>query len=712
MNTISKDNYEISTNSGAENFSMLDLIDVLGNDFSNIYCVDRESQNIDIYRYENPNVGVKEVLKEKQPYKIAIQRYIEANVFQDDKEKMKVATELEHICRQLKQMPQFTVHYRVKRSNEIAFYRMKCARIGNADSFRKIIFAFASEDADVRLNELGIMMKSSGATGKRKILIVEDNELNMEMLSSLLENKYDVLTAENGKIGMQLLEEHYKELSLILLNVQMPVLNGIDFLKKMQEDALLSSVPVIVLTASNEMDTELMCLDLGAADYITKPYNSDIIRKRIRNVIRLKESSLTLEALEHDELTGLYTEAAFLHYVKEIMKFKPDKRMHLLVAKIKDFKLINSVYGLKRADTALCYLSSVYRKVLKNGLLARKGSSSFVCLFYGNEKKNREKIREMIGEIAENSPIAGLKVKYGIYENIDERLPVSTICDYASMAAETVMENYDCDLAFYTEEIAQKRIYNQMIENSFEEALKQEQFMVYYQPKIDIHTEKVTGAEALVRWKKDDGTMISPGDFIPVYEKDGLIAKLDEYVFRQVCSLQKDRLDKGQKLIPVSVNLSRSSVLHRNLAERYIEIVKQSGIPFSCVPIELTESASIYNSRVQKMAEKLVKKGVVLHIDDFGAGYSSLSCLNQFPFSTLKIDKSLIDHVCEEKGKTLVEQVVMLARLLKMKVIAEGVETKEQIEVLRKMKCDEIQGFYYAGPMPEKEFAVYERENG
>lgn len=711
MDMISKDNDKINTNNSTGNLSMLDLIDVLGNDFSNIYCVDRKSQNIDIYRYENSNVGVKEVLKEKQPYKIAIQRYIEVNVFQDDKEKMKVATELEHICRQLQQMPQFTVHYRVKRNNEIAFYRMKCARIGNADSFQKIIFAFASEDTDVRLNELGIMMKSSGATGRRKILIVEDNELNLEMLSSLLEDKYEVLAARNGKIGMQLLEEHYKELSLILLDVQMPILNGIDFLKKMKEDALLSSVPVIVLTASNEMNTELMCLDLGAADYITKPYNSDIIRKRIRNVIRLKESSLTLEALEHDELTGLYTEAAFLHYVKEIMKFKPDKQMHLLVAKIKDFKLINSVYGLKRADAALCYLASVYRNVLKNGLLARKGSSSFVCLFYGNEKKNREKIRNMIDEIAENSPIAGLKVKYGIYENVDDKLPVSTICDYASMAAETVMEKYDCDLAFYTEKIAQKRIYNQMIENSFEDALKQGQFIVYYQPKIDIHTEKVIGAEALVRWKKDDGTMISPGDFIPVYEKDGLIAKLDEYVFRQVCSLQKDRLDKGQKLLPISVNLSRSSVLHRDLAERYIEIVKQYRIPFPCVPIELTESASIYSNRIQKMTEKLTKEGFVLHIDDFGAGYSSLVCLNQFPFSTLKIDKSLIDHVCEEKGKTLVEQVIMLAKLLKMKVVAEGVETKEQIEELRKMKCDEIQGFYYAGPMPEKEFAAYEREN-
>lgn len=629
----------------------------------------------------------------------------------DDKEKMKNATEFGNICNQLRHAAQFTVHYRVKRYNEILYYRMKCARIGEADRFQKIIFAFASEDADVRLNELGTMMKSSGATGKRKILIVEDNEMNLKMLDALLADKYEVLTAKNGRIGLNILEEKYKELSLVLLDVHMPVLNGFEFLKRMREDALLSSVPIMVITANGGIDVELNCLDLGAADFITKPYHSDIIIRRIRNVIRLKESSLTLEAVERDELTGLYTEQAFSHYVKQIMSFKPNKKMQLIVAKVKDFKLVNSIYGAEKADEFLRYLASAYSKRLKDGLIARKANTSFVCLLYGDKELDHRKMADTINEISENAPIKGVKVKYGIYEDIDKNLPISTCYDYVSLAIETIMESYDHDIAFYTEEIAKKRIHEQMIENCFEEALNDEEFLVYYQPKIDLSTEKVIGAEALVRWKKSDGTMVPPGEFIPVYEKNGQIEKLDEYVFRKVCQLQRREMDEWKKLINISVNLSRSSILHDGIAECYIKIAKDNKIPFSCVPLEITESAAIYGKRIHSTTEQLVNAGFKLHMDDFGSGYSSMLCLNQIPFSALKIDKSLIDHVCEEKGKTLVEQVIMLSKLLNMKVIAEGVETEEQIIELRKMNCDEIQGFYYAKPMPEKEFTEYVKGN-
>ena len=709
MTKIPNDDMEKMT--GREIFGIADIIGVLGDDFSNIYCVDCKTKNIEIYRYENENVGVKEVLNEKNPYEAAIHGYIETNVYVDDKEKMKNATEFGNICNQLRHAAQFTVHYRVKRYNEILYYRMKCARIGEADRFQKIIFAFASEDADVRLNELGTMMKSSGATGKRKILIVEDNEMNLKMLDALLADKYEVLTAKNGRIGLNILEEKYKELSLVLLDVHMPVLNGFEFLKRVREDALLSSVPIMVITANGGIDVELNCLDLGAADFITKPYHSDIIIRRIRNVIRLKESSLTLEAVERDELTGLYTEQAFSHYVKQIMSFKPNKKMQLIVAKVKDFKLVNSIYGAEKADEFLRYLASAYSKRLKDGLIARKANTSFVCLLYGDKELDHRKMADTINEISENAPIKGVKVKYGIYEDIDKNLPISTCYDYVSLAIETIMESYDHDIAFYTEEIAKKRIHEQMIENCFEEALNDEEFLVYYQPKIDLSTEKVIGAEALVRWKKSDGTMVPPGEFIPVYEKNGQIEKLDEYVFRKVCQLQRREMDEWKKLINISVNLSRSSILHDGIAECYIKIAKENKIPFSCVPLEITESAAIYGKRIHSTTEQLVNAGFKLHMDDFGSGYSSMLCLNQIPFSALKIDKSLIDHVCEEKGKTLVEQVIMLSKLLNMKVVAEGVETEEQIIELRKMNCDEIQGFYYAKPMPEKEFTEYVKGN-
>ena len=683
-----------------------DIINILGNEFSSIYCVNRQDQYIQIYRHQNADLD--ESMNEKQSYKTVIQKYIETNVFEEERKKMLVATDFDNICRQLQQVAQFTIHYRIKNNNDILRYRMKCARIGNADTFEKIVFAFASEDSDIRLDELG-MMNLSNTGEKRKILIVENDEFNLKSLISLLADRYEIITACDGKIGLRLLEENYKDLALVLMNIQIPVLSGFDFLRKVQEDPFLSLIPIIVMTASDAPKTEVVCLHLGAADYIRKPYHAELIKKRLENVIRLRESSVSLREIEKDSLTGLYTEQAFFHYSRRIMQFRSDKKMHVIIGRIKDFELIISIYGRKKANELLCYMASIYNKKFKYGLLAKKGKASFLCLLSDDYKLDHQRMDNVINEFTENAPIKGIRIKYGIYKNIDKNLPITTICDYASMAAETVMEDYNHDYAYYTDELAQKRIYNQMIENCFTDALKNKEFMIYYQPKIDVITEKVIGAEALVRWQRTDGSMISPENFIPIYEKNGQIQKLDAYIFGQVCRLQKRILDESKKLLSVSVNLSRSSILCEEIVEQYTKIVRENDIPITCVPLEITESASVYGQKVVKVAERLLQSGFKLHIDDFGSGYSSMESLSRLPFSVLKIDKSLIDHICETRVEILVNHIIKLSKDLNMRVLAEGVETKEQLDILRKIKCDEIQGFYYARPMPEVEFVEYVR---
>ena len=683
-----------------------DIINILGNEFSSIYCVNRQDQYIQIYRHQNADLD--ESMNEKQSYKTVIQKYIETNVFEEERKKMLVATDFDNICRQLQQVAQFTIHYRIKNNNDILRYRMKCARIGNADTFEKIVFAFASEDSDIRLDELG-MMNLSNTGEKRKILIVENDEFNLKSLISLLADRYEIITACDGKIGLRLLEENYKDLALVLMNIQIPVLSGFDFLRKVQEDPFLSLIPIIVMTASDAPKTEVVCLNLGAADYIRKPYHAELIKKRLENVIRLRESSVSLREIEKDSLTGLYTEQAFFHYSRRIMQFRSDKKMHVIIGRIKDFELIISIYGRKKANELLCYMASIYNKKFKYGLLAKKGKASFLCLLSDDYKLDHQRMDNVINEFTENAPIKGIRIKYGIYKNIDKNLSIATIYDYASMAAETVMEDYNHDYAYYTDELAQKRIYNQMIENCFTDALKNKEFMIYYQPKIDVITEKVIGAEALVRWQRTDGSMISPENFIPIYEKNGQIQKLDAYIFGQVCRLQKRILDESKKLLSVSVNLSRSSILCEEIVEQYTKIVRENDIPITCVPLEITESASVYGQKVVKVAERLLQSGFKLHIDDFGSGYSSMESLSRLPFSVLKIDKSLIDHICETRVEILVNHIIKLSKDLNMRVLAEGVETKEQLDILRKIKCDEIQGFYYARPMPEVEFVEYVR---
>ena len=694
-----------------KNGQLLGLINILGDDYSNIYLVNRKTQKIEIYRYRNQEVNVKKELHKERPYEAAMDAYISNNVAPEDRRKMKMETDLDTVIEHLTRVPQFTVHYRVKRKGKIEFFYMKCARIGDGHNFENIVFAFANEDVDVRRNELAELLKPGGMASKRKVLIVEDNELNREILSSVLSDNFEVLMAENGEVGLKLLAEYYRELSVVLLDICMPVCDGFEFLERSQKDALLSSVPVIVTTGSNQQDVEIQCLNLGALDFIAKPYNSRVVIGRINSVIKLRESAQTLRAVEHDELTGLYTRQAFFYHARTLMQYKSDENFHLVIADVRDFKLINRSYGEKMGDEILCYLGRAFPRYLKSGLVSRYGSDQFMCLTYGNVDLARKNVETVIEEIAANAPVPNLRVKYGIYENVDKTLPVSVICDRGFLAVRTIKDNYECNIAYYTREMNEKQNQNRILENRFEEAIRDKEFVIYFQPKYDVKTEKIVGAESLVRWINKDGSMVMPGDFIPLYERDGLIVRLDEYVFREVCRFQKNIMEQGRKLIPVSVNLSRASIHHSGVVEHYVKIVKEYGIPSSCVPIELTETATLYNAQIKAFTEELVNEGFKLHMDDFGSGYSSLITLNQLPFSTLKIDKSLIDYIDQEKGRKVVQQVINLAHGLDMDVIAEGVENFRQMELLREMKCDDIQGFYYACPQPEDVFRKMVREN-
>lgn len=548
------------------------------------------------------------------------------------------------------------------------------------------------------------LLEPGEAPAKRKILVVEDNELNREILSSFLEEKFDVILAENGEEGLKILGEHYRELSVVLLDICMPVCDGFEFLRRRNKDKLLSTIPVIVMTGSNSKDAEIQCLDLGAVDFIPKPYNFKIVVGRINSVIKLRESVLTLTAVEHDELTGIYTRQAFFYHAKTLLKAKAEERFHLIVADIRDFKLINSSYGDKIGDEVLCYLAKTYTKMFRDGLVSRYGSDQFVCMTYGDGDLSLETMKKLTEEIAENAPIPNLMIKYGVYEDVDTSLPISVICDRGFMAIRSIRDNYEHSIAYYTEEMNQKQMQDRALENRFESAISNKEFVAYFQPKYDVKIEKIVGAESLVRWINSDGSMVMPGDFIPLYERDGLIVRLDEYIFRHVCEFQRELMEKGQELLPISVNLSRASIHYIGVVDRYVEIIKETGIPFSCVPIELTETATLNNVKIRDFTERLVNAGFALHMDDFGSGYSSLITLSELPFNTLKIDKSLIDCIGQQKGRMVVQQVIILAHGLGMNVIAEGVETAEQVELLREMECDDIQGFYYSRPLPREEF--------
>ena len=367
-----------------DNLQLLGVINVLCNDYTRIYSVRRSDHHVQIFRFADRAAGVRDFIYTDGTYEPVVDTYIKQNVFIEDQSRLRRAMEFDNVCERLQKVPQFVVHYRVLRNGEIHYYYVKMARIGEADSFDTLVVAIANEDTDVHRNEMNAFLKPGGTAGRRKLLIVEDNELNREILTELLQDDFDILTAENGEIGLKVLAEHYRDISVVLLDVCMPVCDGFEFLERIQGDVLLSSVPVIVTTGSNRLEDEERSLELGAVDFVTKPYNAKIVRERINGVIKLRESAAILSVVEFDDLTGLYTKQAFFHHVKTLIRYRNDQNFTFIVADVKNFKWINSVYGEKTGDNVLVYIGKSLLKYFRKGLVCRYGGDQFACVIYGN----------------------------------------------------------------------------------------------------------------------------------------------------------------------------------------------------------------------------------------------------------------------------------------------------------------------------------------
>ena len=279
--------------------------------------------------------------------------------------------------------------------------------------------------------------------------------------------------------------------------------------------------------------------------------------------------------------------------------------------------------------------------------------------------------------------------------------------NYAFEAATSTLGNPTDNVTFFSKALIDEQMWERKVEDSMEQALRNEEFIVYYQPKYDPVDNRLVAAEALVRWNSPTEGIIPPGRFIPLFEKNGFITKLDDYMFASVAKQQAEWKLKGMKTVPVSVNLSRVHFAQDDIVHNICGIIDSYGIEHKMVEIEVTESAFIENkSQLVSVVDHLKNHGFVISMDDFGSGYSSLNTLKELPLDVVKIDRDFfVGEGYDVKGKLIVSSVIKLAKSMKMKVVAEGVEVKDQIDFLVKENCDMIQGYYYAKPMPAEEFA-------
>jgi len=419
------------------------------------------------------------------------------------------------------------------------------------------------------------------------------------------------------------------------------------------------------------------------------------------------ETVSRINALKYDDLTGVRTRMSLYEYIDTLKFNDPYGEYDILVADIENFKVINSIYGTEACDDYLKYIAREFKKKNSFGRVARYGGDQFIVIFPSSTNIGKAEFEKQAIELQENAPIKNVNIKYGFYGFIDLSLPPNLICDRALTAARSILHNYDEIVANWNGVISQQSTKETLFESEFKNAIENEEFKVWFQPKFDARTEKVVGSEALLRWIKKDGTIVSPLDFIHVFEEDGLIVQLDEYVFRKVCSTLKSLIEGGNPVYPVSVNLSRTSLVHKNTVSNYAEIVKEYGIPIHLVPLEITETTKTRDFAIKEIVEDFKSYGFEIHMDDFGSGLSSMESLNILPFDVVKLDKSLIDYIGDPGGNELIRHCIELAHFKELKIVAEGVEKKEQLDFLRELNCDYIQGYYYSAPLSYEDTLLF-----
>ena len=552
---------------------------------------------------------------------------------------------------------------------------------------------------------------------RRSVLIVDDEIINQQILGAILEQDYEILYASDGIEALEEIEAHKDDIAMIMLDLLMPRMGGVELIGRIREDSELKHIPIIVLTADQK--TEVECLQLGAFDFIPKPYpDPEIIRARVNKGIELSEDRNIIHSTERDRLTNLFNIEHFLRYVNLFDKHYEEKSMDAIVCDVNHFHMINERYGKEYGDEVLRQIGEKIKKQARKlgGVGCRQAADTF--LIYAPHRESYEDVlnllSEGLGKIEEEDKDGKIRLRMGIYYDVDKTIDIERRFDRAKMAADAIRGNYTTAIGEFDAKMHDQMMFNDRLLEEFKGAIEEKQFSVFLQPKYDIRPDVpvLVSAEALVRWKHPELGMISPGLFIPLLEEHGLIFELDYYVWDATAAYIRYCKDTLGFSVPVSVNVSRIDMLMPNLKEVFEEILERYSLTTEDIILEITESAYTGDaSQVISTVTLFREDGFGVEMDDFGTGYSSLGMLSKLPIDALKLDMSFVRSAfSEKKDIRMIKLIIDIAKHLKVPVIAEGVETEEQYLALREMGCDIVQGYYFSKPVPKEEFDRFIKE--
>lgn len=553
---------------------------------------------------------------------------------------------------------------------------------------------------------------------------------NLALIKALTINYYDVFSVDLTSDNMTLYRHNGKPLDANSIYKQ------ITSYSQGTEDYIVNHVLPEDRDAMREKSTvEYLRNALTAAEHITIHYRvrwKDEIHHFFRKIVRVGDADSfenivvgigcedeeirerkqkaalqsNLRKVEYNTLTGLLTKEAFFIHGDKLLKAFPDRAFDFCILRVENLGSVNHQFGRIAGDRAVQLIGKILKTYEQEAsCIAYFGDGVFGSLTENTPTDARTSaIIDFRDKILEQSEVKNLSMKWSVYKSITRELPIEEIFQKVAYAIATIRPTMNQEYVEFDQRMLDRLDWDRAVESNFRRALKDGEFIAWYQPKYSAHSRQIVGAEALVRWIQPDGTIIPPIKFIPVLESCGLINLLDREIFRQACRMQQTIAKLGLRRIPISVNLSRASIFKNDIARDYLKIAESFGVDPHSIPIEITESAAVRAAKIREFSDSLISKGFALHMDDFGSGYSSLVSLQTIPFESIKLDKSLVDFIGKQSGENLLKHTISFAKESGMSVVAEGVETMEQYMFLKVAGCDAIQGYYFSKPVSADSF--------
>ena len=567
------------------------------------------------------------------------------------------------------------------------------------------------------------------------VLVIDDEPDNFDVLETLLHDQnYQMHYCSDGLDALLSLDNIKPD--IILLDVMMAGIDGIEFCYRIREIPKWEALPIIMVTALSSKEDLAKCLSAGANDFITKPVNSVELKARVRSMIRIHQQHQQLASFNallektveqrtvdlqnmifQDTVTHLPSRMFLLQQITATLE-AGDLSFAVVYIDCDQFKLVNGAFGYAVGNQLLKAIGDRLNQHLRTGdLLARIGEDEFCFLLHQIDRQNLEQaIEPYIQKILQSfinpfivsgceifiSACIGIAVGHSLDQQPEELLQDADTAMYkAKIKGKGSYQIFDRQMYLAT-------LNRLTLENDLQRALKQQEFITYYQPIINLATEKISGFEALVRWRHPERGLISPLEFIPCMEETGLIVPVGIMILKQACLQLKAWHDLGWTELTMSVNLSVRQFACPNLVEDIDQVLLETAIDPNYLKMEITESAIMDNAQTAiTVLEQLRSRHIQISIDDFGTGYSSLGYLHRFPVDNLKIDRSFVSQIQSDKRKyQVVDMIVSLSKQLQLSIIAEGIETTEQLQWLQNVGCEYGQGYLFSKPLPAVDVAA------